>query len=481
MGLVKQYAYGFLKTWKNKDRYNISPRYVLDVIESILNKVVSHYLTKNLPSAEVVASEIAPKIAYMIYQARLSQKDDIEDVLYVICTRVEESYGSGTMDKLINDSCKLIIRMHDNYTVYQLLQLILNEGERIEQLQSKSRDESNNSGQNSSTTETSISLPFTKEFITEEDNRALRKICETKMRQDPSLSGIAYSVANEVFCEINSPDDTTPVVGKTKYIRKHLHESIVLTLLDITTSPLYTVGYGEAYEGIAKAFTDSIFGEERISENNVVSGEWGPIVPFTKEYISVNDNVALKKICTDKMQQHCYMKNITNCVVDDVFRDYAMNGVRVTRDVRNHLYRKVVNMMLYTAMPAGQEIQYRHIFEDIARWLVVEIFGPVDDSVSFDDEESSEEEGEPDNSIFSTSTCVTSMDQEININNVGEHKVPLMTEENTAKSCVVCLDKKVTHIVLPCAHLTYCEVCGPKLTNCALCRKVIKECKVVYT
>lgn len=41
--------------------------------------------------------------------------------------------------------------------------------------------------------------------------------------------------------------------------------------------------------------------------------------------------------------------------------------------------------------------------------------------------------------------------------------------------CVICLEEKKSHILIPCGHYSYCEGCAKSLKNCALCRKKITK------
>ena len=47
-----------------------------------------------------------------------------------------------------------------------------------------------------------------------------------------------------------------------------------------------------------------------------------------------------------------------------------------------------------------------------------------------------------------------------------------LTEDSNL--CVICMDKKVSILVLPCAHLCMCPECAGCMTHCPLCRKTFK-------
>ncbi|XP_020293739.1 E3 ubiquitin-protein ligase XIAP-like isoform X2 [Pseudomyrmex gracilis] len=53
-----------------------------------------------------------------------------------------------------------------------------------------------------------------------------------------------------------------------------------------------------------------------------------------------------------------------------------------------------------------------------------------------------------------------------------------LREENRklkeAHLCKVCMDHELALVFLPCGHLTTCDLCGPALTNCPLCRLEIR-------
>ena len=46
--------------------------------------------------------------------------------------------------------------------------------------------------------------------------------------------------------------------------------------------------------------------------------------------------------------------------------------------------------------------------------------------------------------------------------------------------CVVCLEAKMTHIVVPCGHYCLCEECAWGLTLCPMCRAPIKQTLRVF-
>ena len=46
--------------------------------------------------------------------------------------------------------------------------------------------------------------------------------------------------------------------------------------------------------------------------------------------------------------------------------------------------------------------------------------------------------------------------------------------------CVVCMDEKKTHIILPCGHYCVCAKCAASLTQCPVCRKGIQQIMRCY-
>lgn len=54
-------------------------------------------------------------------------------------------------------------------------------------------------------------------------------------------------------------------------------------------------------------------------------------------------------------------------------------------------------------------------------------------------------------------------------------------DEKQRDECVICMDNKNTHIILPCAHKCVCFTCAQqKLVKCPICRAKISEIKKVY-
>ena len=47
-------------------------------------------------------------------------------------------------------------------------------------------------------------------------------------------------------------------------------------------------------------------------------------------------------------------------------------------------------------------------------------------------------------------------------------------DKREAHTCPICIEKKINICLTPCGH-TFCEGCAAKSTNCALCRKSVKE------
>ena len=49
-------------------------------------------------------------------------------------------------------------------------------------------------------------------------------------------------------------------------------------------------------------------------------------------------------------------------------------------------------------------------------------------------------------------------------------------------TCIACLDREKTHVLVPCGHQCICEICAPQLKNgdCPICRKKIEQIIKVY-
>lgn len=54
---------------------------------------------------------------------------------------------------------------------------------------------------------------------------------------------------------------------------------------------------------------------------------------------------------------------------------------------------------------------------------------------------------------------------------------PVVAEPVVASECVVCLDKKRSHAIVPCGHLSLCEFCAKtgRFRSCPVCRGVIES------
>ncbi len=48
-------------------------------------------------------------------------------------------------------------------------------------------------------------------------------------------------------------------------------------------------------------------------------------------------------------------------------------------------------------------------------------------------------------------------------------------EDDNGGSCVVCMDKKVDSLILPCKHLCLCGDCGELVKECPVCRGAIAQ------
>jgi hypothetical protein len=46
--------------------------------------------------------------------------------------------------------------------------------------------------------------------------------------------------------------------------------------------------------------------------------------------------------------------------------------------------------------------------------------------------------------------------------------------------CVICIDKPINHMVLPCAHISLCELCSNGVTSCPICRGDVTSIMKVY-
>ena len=45
------------------------------------------------------------------------------------------------------------------------------------------------------------------------------------------------------------------------------------------------------------------------------------------------------------------------------------------------------------------------------------------------------------------------------------------------RTCVICMDKEIIYLFMPCKHLVSCEKCGqnPSVKECPICRKTIQK------
>ena len=46
-----------------------------------------------------------------------------------------------------------------------------------------------------------------------------------------------------------------------------------------------------------------------------------------------------------------------------------------------------------------------------------------------------------------------------------------------ARTCVICMDKEILYLFMPCKHLVSCEKCAlnPSVKECPVCRKTIQK------
>ena len=59
--------------------------------------------------------------------------------------------------------------------------------------------------------------------------------------------------------------------------------------------------------------------------------------------------------------------------------------------------------------------------------------------------------------------------------------LPAAPEAQGDSSCVVCLERPRSVVLLPCRHLGLCETCAPGLATCPLCRETVNRTLVVFT
>lgn len=50
--------------------------------------------------------------------------------------------------------------------------------------------------------------------------------------------------------------------------------------------------------------------------------------------------------------------------------------------------------------------------------------------------------------------------------------------EKVIHYCIVCMDRKRTHVATECGHFNYCEKCADLLVKCPLCNKNTKFTKL---
>ena len=64
---------------------------------------------------------------------------------------------------------------------------------------------------------------------------------------------------------------------------------------------------------------------------------------------------------------------------------------------------------------------------------------------------------------------------------VPDDAPPAAPEPEGDSSCVVCLERPRSVVLLPCRHLGLCETCAPGLATCPLCRETVSGTLVVFT
>jgi len=55
----------------------------------------------------------------------------------------------------------------------------------------------------------------------------------------------------------------------------------------------------------------------------------------------------------------------------------------------------------------------------------------------------------------------------------GQFKVAVVEATREEDTCAVCMDKKITHMCVPCTHFVMCGECAHKIDECPLCREKI--------
>jgi len=72
----------------------------------------------------------------------------------------------------------------------------------------------------------------------------------------------------------------------------------------------------------------------------------------------------------------------------------------------------------------------------------------------------------------------TSITQKPDSERIGNDEAQKLEEENRklkeARTCRVCMDQEINTVFLPCGHLSCCESCAKSLTDCPICRNVIR-------
>ena len=58
------------------------------------------------------------------------------------------------------------------------------------------------------------------------------------------------------------------------------------------------------------------------------------------------------------------------------------------------------------------------------------------------------------------------------------------TEASEAAECVICMDQRKNHVLVPCGHLCVCQACAERITEegetCPICRTAVREAVAVY-
>jgi len=65
-------------------------------------------------------------------------------------------------------------------------------------------------------------------------------------------------------------------------------------------------------------------------------------------------------------------------------------------------------------------------------------------------------------------------------NNDKKEDPKVVDQYENPDECVICMDAKRTVVNVPCGHLVLCDVCGPTVKQCPICRANIVDVLKVY-